>query len=146
MPAGRPMGSWFDASRESKCKHCGKAVKVGDQLFAKSKGVYLCFGCGTAAEATSGLAVTGGIEEATIRDLGTFPEEARETTMAVSMLYLARQLDQMDVSPREVTLYTKELRLLFMQLRELYPEQTEDDATDVASRRRERRMREQGGI
>lgn len=140
------MGTWFDASKVSKCGHCKRAVAIGDQLYAKSKGVYLCFACGTTADATQGMAVAGGIEEATILDLEGFPEEARRTSMAISMLYLARQLDQGDVSPREVTLYTKEIRLLFMQLRDLYPPVESDDDTDTAKQQRERRMREQGGF
>jgi hypothetical protein len=140
------MGSWFEAKKNSPCKHCGYGFTAGEQMYAKSKGVYLCRSCGLSAEATSGIAVSGGIEEATLRDLGSFPEEARETSMAVSMLYLARQLDMGDVSPREVTLYTKELRLMFMQLKDLYPETQDNDETDTARQRRERRMREQGGI
>ena len=140
------MGSWFEAKKDGKCKHCGYEVTAGEQMYAKGKGVYLCRSCGLSAEATSGMVVAGGIEEATLRDLGNFPEEARETAMAVSMLYLARQLDMGDVSPREVTLYTKEMRLQFMQLKDLYPETPDNDDTDKARQRRERRMREQGGI
>lgn len=141
------MGTWFEATRDGKCSHCKRPnLLAGTQIYARSKGVYLCTECGSAAQATEGMVSAGGLEEASISDLETFPEEARKTSMAVGMLYLARQLDQGDVSPREVTLYTKELRLLFMQLRELFPEKAEDDATDVASQRRERRMREQGGI
>jgi hypothetical protein len=138
------VGSWFDAKKDGKCTNCKTPVLAGDQMYAKSRGVYLCESCGGIAQATEGMVSTGGIEEATISDLETFPEEARKTSMAVSMLYLARQLDQGDVSPREVTLYTKELRLLYMQLRDNYPEQTDDDATDQAQSARERRMREQG--
>lgn len=141
------MGTWFEATRDGKCSHCKRPnLLAGTQIYARSKGVYLCTECGSAAQATEGMVIAGGIEEATLSDLNSFPEEARAHHMAVSMLYLARQLDQRDVSPREVTLYTKELRLLYMQLRDLFPEKTEDDATDVASQRRERRMREQGGI
>jgi hypothetical protein len=140
------VGSWFDARKDGKCTNCKTPVLAGDQMYAKSHGVYLCESCGGIAQATEGMVSSGGIEEATISDLETFPDEARKTSMAVSMLYLSRQLDQGDVSPREVTLYTKELRLLFMQLRDLYPAQGEDDETDVARGRRERRMREQGGI
>lgn len=140
------MGSWFEAKKDGKCKHCGKEVTAGEQMYAKSRGVYLCAECGAAASATQGMVVAGGIEEATLRDLGGFPPEARETSMAVSMLYLARQLDMGDVSPREVTLYTKEMRLQFMQLKDLYPETQDNDDTDKARERRERRMREQGGI
>jgi hypothetical protein len=140
------MADWFEAKKNGKCKHCFKDVAAGDQMYAKSRGVYLCGECGAAASATEGMTAAGGIEEATLRDLGNFPPEARETSMAVSMLFLARQLDQGDVSPREVTLYTKELRLMFMQLKDLYPETQDNDETDTARQRRERRMREQGGI
>jgi hypothetical protein len=140
------VGSWFYAKKDGKCTNCKTPVLAGDQMYAKSRGVYLCPDCGGIAQATEGMVSTGGIEEATLSDLQTFPEEARKTSMAVSMLYLARQLDGNDVSPREVTLYTKEIRLLFMQLRDLYPVTDGEDETDTAQKARERRMRESGGF
>lgn len=139
-------GKWITATKDGKCKHCTQPVMTGESLYAKSRGVYLCTACGTTAELTEGMVTAGGIEEAALKDLQTFPEEARETAMAVSMLYLARQLDQGDVSPREVTLYTKEMRLLLMQLRDLFPVEGEEDVTDKAQQNRERRMREGGGF
>lgn len=138
------MGTWFDAERKGKCSNCRKAVAVGDEMYAKSKGVYLCSDCGTLAEATA--PETGAQEKSCLYFLEKLPEEAVNGPLAQGMLYLARQLDQNDVSPREVTNYTKEIRLNMMQLRDLFPPDEGDDDTDIVRQRRERRMREMGGM
>jgi hypothetical protein len=60
---------------------------------------------------------------------------------------MARQLDAGDVAPREVTQYTKEIRLNLLQLHELYPPAEDgDDTEERRAKLQERRRREQGGI
>lgn len=89
----------------------------------------------------------GGIEEALIKTIGKYPEEALDDALAVQVLYMARQLDLGEVAPREITQYTKEIRLNVLQLRDLFPPAEEgDDTEDRRERLQERRRREQGGI
>jgi hypothetical protein len=49
------------------------------------------------------------------------------------------------VGPRDVSNYTKEIRVNMLTLRDLYPPDEDDDATDLARKQRERRNREQNG-
>ena len=138
---------WETCSGPVRCRGCKAPIPPGTDVFIKSKGVYYCSGCGAAAEAAGGEIAVGGIEEALLKDLGRFPDEAEGTALAKQALMMARQLDQGDVGPREVTQYTKEIRLNFLQLAELYPPEGEVDATeDKRERMQERRRREQGGI
>jgi hypothetical protein len=139
------MSGWGEARRLGKCPHCNTPVSPGDRIYNRD-GVWLCYTCGTEAEQHEGEIVVGGLEEAVIKDLGKFPDEARDGAFAQSMLLMARQLDHGDVNPREVTQYTKELRLMMMQLRDLFPPEIEDDETDAARKRRDRRARESGGF
>lgn len=137
------MGTWFPAKRAGKCSHCNLPIEAGQDIFAKSAGVYLCSGCGLLAENTE--EALGSMEAGVMEDLSAFPPEAVKGTIAQSMLYLARQLDMGDVSPREVGNYTKELRLSLLQLKDLYPVADGEDETDKARGKRERRARESGG-
>lgn len=134
------MGSWFSAKRDGACGHCGKAVKKGDQMFARGAGVYVCGECGILAENEPRL--RGPIEEGVEYDLSTLPDEASRTMIAQSMLKAARQLDMDDVSPRDASSYMKELRMNWMQLRDLFPQKVADDPTDAARESRERLFRE----
>jgi hypothetical protein len=138
------VGRWFEAKRDGKCKNCKKPVAKGDEMYAKSAGVYLCGECGLVAENTG--PDLGPVEQAVEDDLATFPAEARRSAIAQSMLYMARQLDANDVSPRDVTNYTKEIRLGLLTLKDMYPPAEEADETELARQKRERRMREAGGI
>lgn len=138
------MGTWFSAKRDGKCAHCKKAITKDDEVYQKSKGVTLCGECGLVADNTP--SDRGSIEEGVERDLAQFPPEVHEQALAQVMLYLAKQLDQGEVSPRDVGTVTKEIRMNLMQLRELYPPAEGEDETDQARARLERRRREQGGI
>lgn len=115
----------------------------GEEIWMKSAGVAYCQGCGLLAETTE--VSVGEIEASVLADLGRLPLEAADTSLARSMIYLARQLDAKDVSPREVTNYTKELRLSLLSLKDEFPQGEENDETDEARQRRVRR-REAGGF
>jgi hypothetical protein len=130
-----------------RCRGCKQPCAPGEEIWIKSKGVYYCAGCGPAAEAAGESVKAGGIEEALIRDLEEFPGEAADTTLAKQSLYMARQLDSGEVAPREVTQYTKEIRLNLLQIRDLYPPDEDGDDTQARQEKlQERRRREQGGI
>lgn len=135
---------WDQATGAVKCCKCRTPIAPGQDIWLKAKGVYYCGGCGLEAEEAPAVR-QGGIEEALLRDLDKFPDEAADTTLAKQSLYMARQLDCGEVSPREVTQYTKEIRLNLLQIRDLYPPADEND--DTESRRealQERRRRENG--
>jgi hypothetical protein len=80
-----------------------------------------------------------------MKELALLPMEAGDGTLAQSMLYLARQLDDGDVPPRERPQYTKELRISLLSLQDAYPASEDEDETEEARRKRERRAREAGG-
>lgn len=138
---------WGFSTGPVSCRGCKELIVPGDRIWIKAKGVYYCNSCGLIAEQNLGEVVSGGIEEGLIKDLDQFPDEAADTVLAKMALSMARQLDQHDVAPREVTQYTKEIRLNFLQLRDLYPPEGEEDDTDNRREKlAERRRREQGGI
>lgn len=140
------MGTWFDARRTSRCARCKGEITEGDNAYRERAGVILCGACGQESELAA--PAKGDIERAVCHDLSQYPEEEKvfETAFAQTAIYMARQLDQGDVSPREVTQYTKEIRLNLMQLADLFPPAAEGDDTDQAREKRERRMRERDGI
>jgi len=138
---------WDSSTGPVRCCACRQPIPPGSDIYLKSKGVYYCADCGLVASAAPEEVKAGGIEEGFIKDLATFPDVAADLTLAKAALYMCRQLDCGEVSPREVTQYTREIRLNLLQIRDLYPEV--DDADDTESRReklQERRRREQGGI
>lgn len=138
---------WDQATGAVRCCDCRTPIAQGQDIYLKSKGVYYCGGCGLKVEDAANSVKQGGIEEALLRDLEAFPGEAADTTLAKQSLYMARQLDCGEVSPREVTQYTKEIRLNLLQIRDLYPPADEnDDTEDRREKLQERRRREQGGI
>ena len=138
---------WDQASGPVICCFCRSVVVPGDTLYIRSKGVYYCEEHGHIREEAGETPVENGIEEALIRDLSVFPGEAADTTLAKQSLYMARQLDHGEVAPREITQYTKEIRLNLLQIRDLYPPaEDQDDTEDRQARLQERRRREQGGI
>lgn len=137
-------GKWVEARRAGKCANCKTAISEGDQIF-NARGSWLCEACGLVAENTPDSTVQGGIEEAAVKDLAAFPEEAQDCTIARQILFMAHQLDMgYIVGPRDVSQYTKEIRINLLTLRDLYPPDEDDDVTDQARKQRERRAREQG--
>ncbi len=138
---------WDQATGPVKCRTCKTPIMPGTEIFIKSKGVYYCPACGVGAEENIGRVLPNGIEEAFLLDLNSLPEVAADTALAKTALMLASQLDSGDVAPREVTQYTKEIRLIYMQLAELYPPAEDgDDTEERRARLQERRRREQGGL
>lgn len=137
-------GRWFEAKRDGRCQHCKKPFVVGDEVFMPTAGVYLCNGCGLLAE--NAPRTYGEIETSVMKELAKLPLEATEGALAQSMMYLARQLDLGDVGPRDVTNYTKEIRIGLLSLRDMYPAESDEDDTDIARQKRERRARENGGF
>lgn len=138
---------WDTSSGPVKCRGCRNPVPPGSEVYIKSKGVYYCADCGLVAENAPNEVKEGGIAEGLLKDLSQFPEEAADTAMAKAALMMARQLDDGDVAPREVPQYTKEIRLMILQVRELFPSTDDDDDTETRRERlNERRRREQGGI
>lgn len=113
-------------------------------MFVKTAGVYYCLTCGHLYEELERN--VGDIEEAINLDLGSMPDEAKDSTFAQTALYMGRQLDDGDIPPREVPTYTKEIRMNMMELWMRFPPQGEEDETDKAQARLERRRREAGGI
>lgn len=143
--AGYPR--WENSSGPVRCRGCKQPCPPGADIWIKSKGVYYCNTCGLVAEAAGDSIKSGGIEEALLRDLEEFPGEAADTTLAKQSLYMAKQLDDGEVAPREVTQYTKEIRLNLLQIRDLYPPDEDGDDTQARQEKlQERRRREQGGI
>ena len=138
---------WEPSQGPVRCKGCKQPVPPGTDIFIKSKGVYYCSECGIVAENAGDEVKAGGIEEAFIKDLARLPEEAADNSLAIASRYMARQLDQFEVGPREVTQYTKEIRLNLLQLHELYPPAEDgDDTEERRAKLQERRRREQGGM
>ena len=137
-------GRWRDASRDGRCSHCGSPFVAGDRIWVKAAGTVYCDGCGLLDENVPHA--IGPIEAAVMKDLAKLPLEAGDGVLAQSMLSLARDLDAGDVPPRERPQYTKELRIGLLSLNDAYPSAEEDDETEVARRKRERRAREGGGF
>ena len=135
-------GRWIEARRDGKCQHCKRPVAAGEEMYVKTAGVYLCSGCGLLDE-TSPRSM-GEIEASVMKELSKLPMEAGEGSLAQAMLMLARQLDAGEVPPREVTQYTKEIRINLLSLKDEYPPDEQDDETEAARRKRERRAREGG--
>jgi len=139
------VGKWLAAKKDGRCRQCKQdVIRIGMEIFAKSAGVYMCESCGHDYE--DNPPPMGRLERAAEKELSALPEDARTLALAENTLFLARQLDEGDVSPREVTQYTKEIRLNLMQLKDLYPETEAGDASDKAQEQRNRRMRELGGM
>jgi hypothetical protein len=138
------MGRWIEAKRDGRCSHCRKPFKAATEIWARSAGVYYCQGCGALDENAPSTA--GSWEEAVMTDLGRLPPEAGTSLLAQNMIGLARDLDAGDVPPRERPQYTKEIRINLLSLQDAYPAHEEDDETEAARQKRERRARESGGF
>lgn len=137
--------SWFTAKRDGRCSHCKTPFQAGDEIYAKGAGVYLGSGCGCGHLAEDGPLAAGPRESAVLRDLSKLPPEAMDGLIAQNMIGMARQLDEGDVAPREVTNYTKELRLNLLTLQDMFPPAEQDDETEEKRQRRQHR-REAGGF
>jgi hypothetical protein len=136
------MGSWFEAKRDGRCAHCPRPFTAGDEIYAKSKGVYLCHDCGLLADNLP--SDVGEWEASVMKELAKLPMEASEGTLAQNMLGLAKDLDAGDVPPRERPQYTKEIRINLLSLKDEFPASDEEDETELARQKRERRARESG--
>lgn len=79
-----------------------------------------------------------------MKDLAKLPLEAGDTILAQNMLGLAADLDAGDVPPRERPQYTKEIRINLLSLQDAYPATEDEDETELARQKRERRARESG--
>jgi hypothetical protein len=140
------MGTWFSAKRDGKCSHCKQPFKSGDEIYAKSAGVYLGSGCGCGHVAESEPVIAGPRETAVMHELAKLPEEAQTGLIAMNTLGLARDLDEGDVAPRERPNFTKEMRINLLTLQDMFPPSEAEDETEEARRKRERRARESDGF
>jgi hypothetical protein len=136
-------GRWIEAKRKGRCVLCKNEIAVGAEIWLKSAGVAYCHDCGILAENMPHE--YGPLESSVMKELAKLPMEAGEGTLAQSMLFLAAQLDEGDVPPRERPQYTKELRISLLSLQDAYPATDTDDETETARQKRERRAREAGG-
>jgi hypothetical protein len=137
------MGKIKTALRKSKCPKCGSEIFPGDEIWCKSVGINYCGPCGMIAEETP--EEPGMQREAVEEFVRKLPEEAHNDPLAALMRHLAQQIDDGDVPPREMSNYSKEIRLHKLTLQEQYPEQEADDPTTAAREARERRFREHYG-
>lgn len=78
----------------------------------------------------------GANEAGVMHDLESFPFDAQEGALAQTMIYLARQLDQDGVIPRDTAAYVTTIRQNLVALREMYPPKQEADETSQAQDRR----------
>lgn len=83
-------------------------------------------------------------ETAVLRDLAALPEDLRKGAIAAVALGLARDLDTLDMSPRDKTGMYAQLRTAMTTLREIAPGEAKGDHTDEVRERRERRLAQQG--
>ncbi|MHB8272930.1 hypothetical protein [Bradyrhizobium sp.] len=135
---------WGIASKESWCPKCHTKIPLGAEIWKKSAGVTYCSLCGHDAEDNPRVK---GPQELAIEDfLSAMPPAASVHPLAACILKLAQQIDDGDVPPREMTNYTKEIRIGVFGLRDEFPVSDEDDPTDQARKARDRRAREQHGI
>jgi hypothetical protein len=133
--------SWFDARKDGACNQCGAPVSEGERMWSVRRGYYTCEPCGFLREqASSGDGEQGAIEAGVIESLKAYPPEAMGTGIAQMMLYQARLLDRSEASARDVPTISKEIRQAQAQLELMFPPTPEDDATDAAQKRRDRKM------
>lgn len=133
--------TWFTSTKKNgTCSQCGAPVAEGERMWAVRRGYYVCEADGFLRESTKDSTDMGALEAGVIESLKPFPPEAMGSVLAQSMLYLARQLDLGEATPRDVPNFSKEIRQSLAQLEIMYPPEPEDDATDEAQKRRERRM------
>jgi hypothetical protein len=138
---------WDSATGPVKCRGCKEPIPPGADLWIKACGVYYCNGCGLIAESTASDVLAGGIEESILSRLEKMEDGAADDPIARTSLYMARQLDAGEVSPREITQYTKEIRVNLLSLADVYsPDDESDDTASRQAKLAERRRREQQGM
>ncbi len=73
----------------------------------------------------------GKAELAALRDLARLPEDLQESAVAVTILLLARSLDEGGMLPRDAVTCVREIRMGMAQLREWNPAGESGDETDA---------------
>lgn len=125
------MGKWIEESDyKSSCVQCHAEISKGSRFWWKRKGVYLCELCGSLAEHEEPS--VGGNERGVLSDLGKLPDEATESTEAQMTLYMARQIDNSEVAPRDVPAMNLQMRQNLDALRARFPDAGEEDVTNEA--------------
>lgn len=133
------MSKWIEeAERKTSCARCQARIEVGQRFYWLRRGTNLCELCGSIAEHEE--PEVGEIESGVLEDLKQLPPEASDRTIAKLMLSTAKKIDNGDVADRDVAPLIKELRTLLVQLKDQFPPEPEDDETERARKRRERRL------
>lgn len=131
------MSKWIEESEhKGSCVRCHESIDKGARIYWVRRGVVMCELCGSLAEHEE--PEVGYIERGVLNDLAHLPEEASDTTLAQTTLYMARAMDRNEVAPRDVAPYNKEMRQNIAALKEMYPSEGEDDITDQSRSKREK--------
>jgi hypothetical protein len=131
------MSKWIEESEHrGECARCREGIGKGQRIYWVRRGVVMCELCGSLAEHE--VPETGAIERGVLTDLGTLADEASETALAQTTLYMARALDRNEVAPRDVAPYNKEMRQNITALKDTYAETGDDDATDLSRSKRDK--------
>lgn len=130
---------WIEESeRKGSCSRCKVILEVGQRIYWLRRGTVLCELCGSIAEHEE--PEVGEIESGVLEDLKQMPPEAADRSIARLMISMARRIDCGDVADRDVAPLVKELRTMLIQLMDIYPAEPEDDETEQARKRREKRL------
>lgn len=134
MPA-----KWIEHSeRPGACSRCSTPTTIGQRIYWLRRGTILCELCGSLAEHEQ--PEIGEHEAGVLADLDDLPPEAKERTLAKTMIGVARRLDSSDVADRDYPSMVKELRQLLTQIKLEFPPVPEEDDTARARRRREQML------
>jgi hypothetical protein len=128
------LGPKFKAKRDSLCSRCPREIKKDDTIRGAGRGEYVCWECAQVIQRA--MPAMGANEAGVMHDLESFPFDAQEGALAQTMIYLARQLDQDGVIPRDTAAYVTTIRQNLVALREMYPPKQEADETSQAQDRR----------
>jgi hypothetical protein len=82
----------------------------------------------------------GPVEAATTRDLKGLPPGMRQGALAATALKLAREIDESELTARDLAGHARELRMHMTQLFDSAPGGAKGDTTDEVRERRERRL------
>jgi hypothetical protein len=133
------VGKWIEAAdRKTSCARCHAVIEVGQRFWFQRRGTYFCELDGSLAEHEE--PEVGEHESGVLEDLKQLPPEASDRTLAKAMIGIAKRLDSGDVADRDLAPLILQIRALLTQLRDLYPPEPEDDDTEKARKRRERRL------
>lgn len=131
------MGKWIEESDyKASCVQCHTEISRGTRFYWKRKGVYLCELCGSLAEHEE--PEVGDNEQGVISDLEKMPAEAAESTEAQMTLYMARQIDNSEVAPRDVPAMNLQMRQNLEALRARFPDAGEEDITNTSRSARDK--------